>query len=141
MHFIIEQKEHFDKVWTKHQKKEFDTESIKKNMTDNEWFRSRPEAVQKAILDYPNWCFYTYKGSKKPVRVYGVMEMENNEIRLHAVSAQIMPPNNGVIGGVSPNDIEKVDAYGEESLPYLYWQPIPEAFLEPIGFIYFIDKK
>jgi len=122
-------------------------EQIENDLQSSEWFKSRPEHVQALIKEWPQWGFYQYKDSKAPVRIWGVGELPekdehgNSKLVFHACCAHLGWVNE-TIGGISPEYLERVDRWSEDQLKLIYLnsKTICDAFVQPVGFTYFISQ-
>lgn len=101
-----------------------------------DWFKSRPQKIQNAYRKYPPWHFYTSANGKVERRIYGFCEMEDGEVRAHAVTAMFVV-NNDLIDGWELGDIKEVPHYNDDQILHISMTPTPELFLHHKGWLSF----
>ncbi len=86
-------------------------------LLETDWFKSRPDAVRKAIIQYPYNKFYQKKDeSHTPIRMYGMLENADGTVdHAHVITAHIMSPIN-ILDGYPLDDIEEIDEWSENQL-------------------------
>ena len=95
--------------------------------------------IANTYIKYPPFMFYTNSSNTVIRRIYGLMVVDNNEIRAHAVTAMFVM-NNDIVGGVPVDELVRVKQWSQSQLDKLNSGMVlcKEAFLTPMGFRYFL---
>lgn len=107
----------------------------------------KTEAVADIFRAFPIWKFYTTRDCPMiKRRCFGVMEMEENQYRLHMASAlTIMPVLNDVIGGVTCEETVVLDDWTEEQYDVLdsplMNDRVKSVMLDPLGYIMLLGDR
>lgn len=125
-----------DALVAQHKATDYKTDDLQYNQIfETDWFKSRPQKIQDAYRKYPPWHFYTSANGTAIRRIYGFCEINDGEVRAHAVTAMLFMNTDS--GCVPLDDIVEVPQYNDEQILHISLCPTPELFLHHKGWLSF----